>query len=94
MVGADVSRILSEELQSIASDLLAKGVVYAICWGPNCVRFENAFDFAAAARDPDCKLPVIMTTSHADERLEEVLGFASIAAVPADGFLEQCRTAT
>lgn len=53
------------------------GASYVCAWGPNSPEVEDAFDYATFL--PELGEPLLftlMTTSHADESLEEALWFA------------------
>ena len=78
-------------LSEAAHHLLDTGAVYVCAWGPRCRAIEDVFDWAAIDRDPDGRRPIIMTTSHAEESLEEAFDFAISFAQPADEYAESCR---
>src|SRR5712664_1559897 len=59
------------------------GASYICAWGPDSEQVEETFDYASFL--PECGDPLpftLMTTSHADETLEETLWFAFSAASP------------
>ncbi|MBI2202535.1 MAG: hypothetical protein HYU41_01585 [Candidatus Rokubacteria bacterium] len=79
------------EVRRIADHLLTAGAVWVCAWGPGAGRLEDIFDDAAIANDPGGTKPVICTTAHADERIEEAFEFAISAALPASEYSESCR---
>ena len=53
------------------------GVCYVCAWGPNSAEVEETFDYASFLPELGDPVPfTLMTTSHADEPLEEALWFA------------------
>jgi hypothetical protein len=86
----DATRLTDDELLNFARLLLEQGCVYACSWGPEALRFHNAFDEAAITAELAGKPyvdegDVVMTTSHNDESLDDALWFAVFSAYPAYG---------
>ena len=84
-VGADATRSIPEPYYSLAERLLKMGLVYVMCWGPDCQRAEDVFDEAIVGdgtRDP---FDAVMTTSHPAESICQALEFATSAASPHAG---------
>jgi hypothetical protein len=61
------------------------GCVYFCSWGADCERVHDNFD---GERDPDA--PVIMTTWHNEESLDEALWFFVRDTHPDDGYSSTC----
>lgn len=68
------------ELTALAEDLIARGCVYFLAWGPGCSRAETLFDgvviqrwFVDAGREITDDHPIIPTTSHQDDSLREAI---------------------
>jgi len=80
LVAADTSRLPPEQLVAASQALLAAGARYVCCWGPGCARLHDVFDECAGYLNN--KDAVVMTTSHDDEQLEEVIWFATHSAFP------------
>ena len=93
-VAADETDTSAAEWQKIADNLLQAGAVYVVLWGPGCRELENHFDLAyvvATEIHRTLTVPsgsVVMTTSHADESLEEALWFGFHAALPDDAYVD------
>jgi hypothetical protein len=90
-LGADTTGAIPEPLFHIAQAMLDAGAVYVLCWGPGCQRAEDIFDEAAVG-DDGAEHPTVMTTSHPDESILEVLEFATSVAVPTAEFADSCKT--
>lgn len=88
-VAANTSGIDSPKLVTIAETILKRGATYVCCWGPDCERLHDCFDEADVyhALDDD-EAPVVMTTWHGDESLEEAAWFALHTASPHPGLEE------
>jgi hypothetical protein len=84
-VAADAALLSDDALRSFARRLLPQGAVYVSTWGPDCERLHDAFD----AEQAD-STPLVMTTWHAHETLDEALWFALFASVPDDAYFETC----
>jgi len=60
-------------------------------WGPGCERVHDIFDEGRDGPNPLTSTdPVVLTTWHDDESLAEALGFIFAAAIPDDGFTDDC----
>jgi hypothetical protein len=70
-------------LSRFAESLLASGCVYFCAWGPACERAHDIMDECSLDMDP-----VIMTTWHVDESLDEALYFFLRNAWPDEGYSE------
>lgn len=83
LLAADTTGAEVSVLAGFARKLLQAGCVYFCAWGPDCERVHDIFDemcFEVA--------PVIMTTWHSDESLDEALWFFLKGAVPDDRYGE------
>lgn len=91
---ADGSSWPDAHLAEWAEGVLRAGAVYVCCWGPGAEFVEGAFDQAARAleQDTDRELPVVMTSSHESETLDQALWFAATATWPAEEYEETCRS--
>jgi len=68
-----------------ARSLVESGASYICAWGADCEVIEETFDYAAVLPELGPELPfTLMTTSHTDQPLEEVLHFALNWARPPD----------
>ncbi len=64
---------------------LEAGAAYICSWGPRAPETEESFDYASFMPELGEPFPyTVMTTSHADETLEEALWFAFWNARPPD----------
>ncbi|MBV9071276.1 MAG: hypothetical protein JO231_21355 [Acidobacteria bacterium] len=85
LLGGDTTGVPIDLIYSTAECLLDRGAAYILCWGDGATVCEDIVDEAAAMRavdNPDN--PIIMTTAHEGESLDEVLRFATTVAVPAE----------
>jgi hypothetical protein len=79
------------DVAALAERAVARGLAFACAWGPGCVMIEDAFDEAIVAHDREESADdVRLTTSHADESLEEALEFFLDAATPSVARRETC----
>jgi hypothetical protein len=79
------------EAEPLARQALARGLVFASAWGPGCELVEETFDeVIAIARPAETPQDAVLTTSHADESLEEALEFFLEVATPARGHAADC----
>jgi hypothetical protein len=93
LVVGDTSKLSKQAVSDFASAALERGMVYCCAWGEGCERFHDIVDEVIVqddlgprrfcGSDPD---DVIMTTSHADEPLEEALFYIAALAAPTKGF--------
>jgi hypothetical protein len=79
------------EAEPLARQALDRGLVFASAWGPGCELVEETFDeVIAIARPAETPRDAVLTTSHADESLEEALEFFLEVATPARGHAADC----
>jgi hypothetical protein len=71
---------------------LERGLVFASAWGPGCELIEETFDeIIALTRPQETPGDAVLTTSHADESLEETLEFFLEVATPARAHVAGCE---
>lgn len=87
-LAADAAGIDQSALAEFSRKLLRAGCVYFCAWGRDCERVHDVFDSECAAVEP-----VIMTTWHAQESLDEALWFFVSGALPDDGYEKTTRSA-
>ena len=87
-LAADASGIGADMLADLSRKLLRAGCVYFCAWGTDCERVHDAFDFECLEVEP-----VIMTTWHSKESLDEALWFIIFNAYPDDGYFDTTRSA-
>ena len=80
---ADTTQSDAKTLSGFAESLLASGCVYFCAWGPGCERAHDIMDECSLEIDP-----VIMTTWHDDESLDETLYFFLRNTWPDEGYSE------
>jgi hypothetical protein len=90
LLALDAMSIESERIGSVAEKILRKGLVYLSAWGPDCERVHDIFDEVEIGRDPEQGKPVVMTTWHADESLEEAVWFFVNAAFSDEAYASSC----
>lgn len=95
-LAADRTAATDQEWGDVARALLDAGLAYLVAWGPGCRQVEDAFDLVfVEASDIEGRIPnaaegVLMTTSHANQELEEALWFGIHAAHPDEGYVREC----
>ena len=82
MLGGVDGAVLAE----FSRRLLRAGCVYFCVWGEDCERVHDVFDGECLDIDP-----VIMTTWHSKESLDEALWFSVFNAFPDDGYWDTTR---
>jgi hypothetical protein len=84
------------DVQGLAQRALAQGLVAVAAWGPNCGEVETQFDEAIVGDGSAVETVdnVILTTSHADESLDEALEFFLDVLFPATDHASQCTTSS
>ncbi len=82
----DARQMTDELLGDFARKLLNQGCVYSCSWGPDCERVHDSFDTGDLERSNwSAEGPIVMTTWHEDESLDEALWF-SVFATSNDDF--------
>jgi hypothetical protein len=93
LLAVDATREASPQLVAAAERLLSRGARYVCVWGPDCERLHDCFDEAAAiAFSEPTGDDVIMTTWHADERLDQAIWFALNSAFPTPAYSKAADT--
>ena len=92
LLAADTQALAGSDCVDLGTALLGAGAVYVSAWGPGASRFEDCVDEAVVGPTGEgADGPVIMTTSHEDESLEDAVWFAANSAWPDEAYEESCR---
>lgn len=83
----DSTRIADEALATFSTSFVRAGCSYFCSWGPDCERAHDIFERQCLDIDP-----VIMTTWHADEPLDEAIWFFLRTTFPDDAYFDTTRT--
>ncbi len=86
-LAVDASAIGTNVISKFAKDLLQSGCVYFCAWGSDCERVHDIFDEECFQTEP-----VIMTTWHNNESLNEALWFFISSTWPDDAYSENCKS--
>jgi hypothetical protein len=91
LVAADSRGEAPQAIATFASAALTAGCVFACAWGPGCELVHDTFDaiFNESNYSGD---PVVMTTWHENETLQQALTFLMRDAVPKDPWIASCRS--
>jgi hypothetical protein len=81
LLAADAAGVHAGALAEFSRRLLRAGCVCFCAWGPDCERVHDVFDSECFDIEP-----VIMTTWHAKDSLDEALWFFVSYAYPDDGY--------
>ncbi len=84
----DTTGVDPQSLGELSRRLLQSGCSYFCSWGPGCERAHDCFD-AECLFAPS----VIMTTWHADERLDDALWYFLRTTFPDDAYFDTTRSA-
>jgi hypothetical protein len=87
-LAANTNGIDAAVLGDFSRKLRRAGCVYFCAWGADCERVHDAFDFECLDAEP-----VIMTTWHSKDSLDEALWFFVFNAYPDDGYSDSTRSA-
>jgi len=87
-LAADATAVGPAVLAEFSKRLLRAGCVYFCAWGPDCERMHDAFDGECFEIEP-----VVMTTWHSEESLDEALWFFVTVAHPDEGYEDTTRSA-
>jgi hypothetical protein len=81
----DATLLAGEAIDSLAVTADEAGITYLCAWGPNCRRVEDGFDVAIVNRRLETDSDrFVMTTSHANDNLEDAVWFFAEVAWPAE----------
>ena len=86
-LAADASGIDAAVLAEFSRRLLRAGCVYFCAWGADCERVHDVFDGECLDVEP-----VIMTTWHSHDSLDEARWFFVFNAYPDDGYWDNSRS--
>jgi hypothetical protein len=88
----DFSKSL-QSLGELARQLVDAGCSYLCVWGPGCELMHNEMDEARekAPQLEDDDISVLMTTSHADDSIEDAVAFAAARASPVGMYEVGCN---
>jgi hypothetical protein len=86
-LAVDASAIEANAITKLAEQLLQSGCVYFCAWGPDCERVHDLFDSMCSFTEP-----VIMTTWHEKDSLDEALWFFLTTAWPDDAYSDNCKS--
>ncbi len=77
----------------LAKRALKQGLAFVCVWGPGCVIAEETFDEAIVGdgTHKETEDDVVLTTSHADESLEEALEFFLDVMSPSKALVAKCE---
>jgi hypothetical protein len=91
LVACDSTALDGPQLVALGRWLINQGASYVCAWGPGCQDMEDAVDQAAVEIEMEngAERPVVMTTSHPDDSLEEALEFLSRCAWPDEDYLSK-----
>lgn len=76
LLACDANRVPATVVADAAEKALASGAGYVVAWGSGCEQVHDAFDEACVLMElerPD--LPLVVTTWHANDSLDEALWF-------------------
>lgn len=82
------THIADDALATFSTGLVRAGCSYFCAWGPDCSRAHDIFDLQCLDIDP-----VIMTTWHDDEPLDDAIWFFLRTTFPDDAYFDTTRTA-
>ncbi len=88
LLAADATGTDSAAITDLGRQLLSAGCVYFCTWGPDCERVHDIFDEECFEVEP-----VIMTTWHSGETLDEALWFFAFTAFPDSRYEGTCTSA-
>jgi hypothetical protein len=88
LVAANATSVDAGVLKELSRKLLRAGCVYFCAWGSDCERAHDIFDEECFEVEP-----VIMTTWHEEDSLDETLWFFVSCAIPDDAYQNTSRSA-
>lgn len=93
LVAADGGQVSSADIVTLADALLQRGLACLCAWGPDCERVHDLFDYAEIERNvrDNRERPVVLTTAHPDESLDEALWFMLNGAQATPAYEPTCR---
>jgi hypothetical protein len=93
-IACDFSKYTVDELSSFAEKMLDEGAVTICTWGKDCEKMCDIFDEIIVDREIETKqeIPLIMTTWHPKDSLDEALWFALNVISPIDEYKVTCKS--
>jgi hypothetical protein len=92
-VTLDSVPVTTARVYEFADRLLQAGCAYICVWGPDCERWHDIIDEAAAYLDASASAPkAVMTTWHSGESMADALFYFFTCTVPDDNF-STCESA-
>ena len=84
LLACDADQVPTAVIASAVDKALASGAGYVVAWGPGCEEVHDTFDEAHVLMKLERPhLPVLITTWHADDSLDEALWyFVEVARLP------------
>ena len=91
-LACDASLITVDSIYDFAQKIVELGAAYVCAWGEGCERTHDIFDEFLVEREIEeaKEFPLVMTTWHTNDSLDEALWFAINVAYPDDEFAESC----
>lgn len=82
-IAADAREVPPDVIGAAMRELLKRGCIYIVCWGPDCERVHDIFDeeFVVLYLDDPAGEPDTDSTWHSKESLEHALWFALTIAL-------------
>lgn len=91
LLAVDSENTANDTVFDIARKLIRSGLVYLCVWGKDCERIHDLFDEQQVAMELDEEWDgLVMTTSHANELLQDAAWFFKNCAFPGDQYDETC----
>jgi len=88
LLAIDARGLDASPIFGVATELLARGLVYLCAWGPDCERVHDIFDEAIIGREMD---GTVMTTWHSKEPFKEALWFFVHSAFATESYEHDCK---
>ena len=92
LVVTDGTSETTGEIASWARRALRQGLDYACMWGEGSEVIHDVIDSEFTALPDHEARPVVMTTSHTAEALEEAADFFMVSALPVAGYRHECTS--
>lgn len=93
-LGWDSTNATTEAISQVAEILLKSGCVYICACGDGCERVHDIFDEVSVGVNPALDDdPVIMTTWHKEESLDDALWYFLNSTFPDDQYADNCHAA-
>lgn len=93
LVAGDFRGVPAQRIVEDAQWLIDKGLLYVLCWGPECEKAHDAFDMGNILwEEQRGEQRHVMSTWHDSEPFAECLWFCLHNAYPDDRYWEDCST--